>query len=251
MSRARVFSVIPVEGLREITEGDQIGVLLAGATALEDGDIVVIAQKAISKAEGRLRSLADVEPRGEAKRIAAETGRDPRLVELILSESRSVLRATPAALITRTRHGFVCANAGIDSSNVGSEGSVLLLPSDPDASAREIRAQIRAACGHDVGVVVADSFGRAWRIGQTDVAIGAAGVQVTDDWRARSDAYGRELTATEVAIADQLAAAADLAREKDAGVPAVIIRGLARLVTEDDGPGATALRRAEADDLFT
>ena len=249
--RARGFSVIPVGGLGEITEGDRPGALIAASATLEEGDVVVVAQKVVSKAEGRLRSLTDVEPGAEAERIAAETERDPRLVELILNESRAVVRATRAALITRTDHGFVCANAGIDASNVPGDETVLLLPADPDASARSIRSDLEQATGHRLGVIVGDSFGRPWRIGQVDVAIGAAGVRAADDWRGRVDGHGRKLRATEIAIADQLAAAADLAREKDSGVPAVVIRGLGHLVTDEDGPGAAALRRAEADDLFT
>lgn len=251
MSQAHAFSVFPVQGLGEISEGDRLGMLIARSAVLTKGDIVVIAQKVVSKAEGRMRLLTDVKPGAEAARIAAETERDPRLVELILNESRSVLRSTPTALITRTHHGFVCANAGIDLSNVPGDDTVLLLPADPDRSAREVRSQLQEACGCSVGVVIADSFGRAWRIGQTDVAIGAAGIQVADDWRGRVDRHGRELNATAVAVADELAAAADLARAKDGGVPAVVIRGVGHLVTAEDGPGAGALRRDPSDDLFT
>lgn len=248
---ARPFSVVPIGGLGEVTEGMRLGALIAESADLEAGDVIVVSQKVVSKVEGQMRSLADVDPGDEAKRIATETGRDPRLVELILAESTSVLRATPVALITRTHHGFVCANSGVDASNVPRDDHVLLLPADPDRSAREIRAHILEASGHQVGVVIADSFGRAWRIGQADVAIGAAGVEVSEDWRGRVDAYGHELSATEVAVADELAAAADLARAKDAGVPAVIIRGLGHLVTTEDGPGAASLRRAAEDDLFS
>lgn len=244
------FEVIPVTGLDEVDEGARIGELVAKALPLTDGDIVVIAQKVVSKAEGRLRRLGEVAPGAEATRIAGETGRDPRLVELVVSESRAILRATEQALIARTHHGFVCANAGIDGSNVGEEDAVLLLPADPDRSAREIRSQLRRATGRHVGVVVGDSFGRPWRIGQADVAIGAAGIHVADDWRGRTDSHGRELRATEVAVGDQLAAAADLARSKNARVPAVVIRGLAHLLTEEDGSGAATLRRAEEHDLF-
>jgi coenzyme F420-0:L-glutamate ligase/coenzyme F420-1:gamma-L-glutamate ligase len=144
----------------------------------------------------------------------------------------------------------VCANAGVDASNVPEDSCVALLPEDPDASARRLRDELRAVTRASLGVVVADSFGRPWRLGQTDVAIGCAGVAVLDDWRGRRDRAGRELAVTEIAVADELAAAADLARDKAAGVPAVIVRGAERFVTTDDGPGARALRRAEADDLF-
>lgn len=250
MSAGRGFTVMPVEGIGEVGEGDRVGDLIAAALTLEGGDIIVVAQKIVSKSEGRLRELAGVTPGPEARRLAEETGRDPRLVELILAESRAVLRAVPRALIVRTHHGFVCANAGIDASNIAERGGVLLLPADPDSSARGIRAQLEAAAEQTVGVVVADSFGRAWRIGQADIAIGAAGIRVADDWRGRPDRHGRKLSATEIAVADQLAAAADLARAKDAGVPAVVIRGLGHLVTVEDGPGAEALRRTEEQDLF-
>lgn len=213
---------------------------------IHDGDVVVVAQKIVSKAEGRLRALADAEPGDRARQIAAAQDKDPRLVQVILDESREVLRAERGVLICETHHGFVCANAGVDLSNAPGDEVAVLLPVDPDESAR----RLRAAIGKRVGVIVSDSFGRAWRIGQADVAIGAAGVVVTDDWRGRADAEGRELQATEVAVADELAAAADLARAKDSGEPVVVIRGAERHVTSDDGPGAVAVRRARAMDLF-
>ena len=153
-------------------------------------------------------------------------------------------------LIVETNGGLVCANAGIDSSNVGAEGEVMLLPEDPDASARRLRAGIAAVTGLRVAVVVTDSFGRPWRVGQTEVAIGCAGIDPLDDWRGRRDRDGRELAATEVALADEIAAASDLPRDKDSGIPVVIVRGLGDRVSDGDGPGAAALRRAEADDLF-
>jgi coenzyme F420-0:L-glutamate ligase/coenzyme F420-1:gamma-L-glutamate ligase len=177
-------------------------------------------------------------------------GNDPRLVQLALDQSRAVIRAAPGALITETSAGWICANAGIDASNVEREGWVALLPEDADASARRIRSEIRAAYGASPAVVVADSFGRPWRLGQIDVAIGCAGIVPLDDWRGRRDSHGRELAATAIASVDQIAGAADLAREKDSGEPGAVISGLARLVTEEDGPGAAALRRPEAEDLF-
>jgi len=239
----------PVAGLPEIGSGDRLGRLIATAAALRGGDIVVIAQKVVSKAEGRQRRLADVEPSARARSLAAELGKDPRLVELILAEARRIIRAE-RVLIVETRAGLVCANAGIDSSNVPGEDEVLLLPADPDASARRLRAEIEAASGSRVAVVISDSFGRPWRVGQTDVAIGCAGLDPLDDRRGSPDRDGRELRATEVAIADQLAAAADLCRDKAAGLPAAIVRGLADRVTAADGPGAAALRRDPAADLF-
>lgn len=187
-----------------------------------------------------------MEPGDRAHEIAAAQDKDPRLVQAVLDESSEVLRAERGVLICETRHGFVCANAGVDLSNAPGDDVAVLLPQDPDESAR----RLRAAIGRRAGVIVSDSFGRAWRIGQADVAIGAAGVVITEDWRGRTDAQGRELQSTEVAVADQLAAAADLARLKDSREPVVVIRGAERHVTDDDGPGAAALRRARAMDLF-
>jgi coenzyme F420-0:L-glutamate ligase/coenzyme F420-1:gamma-L-glutamate ligase len=244
--------VLGVGGLPEIEEGMALGALIAERAELRDGDAVVIAQKVVSKAEGRVRRLSSVAPDAEARRLAAELNKEPALVQLILEESTEVLRAERGVLITETHHGFVCANAGIDSSNLPEEGTVCLLPKDPDASARRIRTEITAAVAEElrVGVVVSDSFGRAWRLGQAEVAIGCAGLQPLDDWRGRRDAHGRELEATLIAIADEAAAAADLIRGKDSNVPAVIVRGLDRFVSSDDGPGAAALRRSRDEDLF-
>ena len=242
MSEVRV---VPVVGLPEFGPGMAIGAEIAARAEVRDGDVVVVSQKVVSKAEGRVRRLAEVEPGEEAEGLATELGKAPELVELILAESREVLRAERGVLITETRHGFVCANAGVDSSNLPA-GTVSLLPEDPDASARRIRKEIRAAAG----VVVADSFGRAWRLGQAEVAIGCAGIAPLDDWRGRADAGGHELEATLIAIADEAASAADLVRDKSSRTPAAIVRGLDRYVTVEDGPGATALRRPRDEDLF-
>jgi coenzyme F420-0:L-glutamate ligase/coenzyme F420-1:gamma-L-glutamate ligase len=242
--------VVPVTGLPEIEEGANLGELIADRAELRDGDVVVIAQKAVSKAEGRIRRLSSVLPSAEGRRLAAVLGKEPALVELILEESREVLRAERGVLIVETHHGFVCANAGIDSSNLAEPETVSLLPEDPDASARRIRAEIREATGKAPAMIVADSFGRAWRLGQAEVAIGCAGLPPLDDWRGRRDAGGRELEATLIAIADEAAAAADLVRGKDSGVPVVLVRGLDRFVTRDDGPGAAPLRRPRGEDLF-
>jgi coenzyme F420-0:L-glutamate ligase/coenzyme F420-1:gamma-L-glutamate ligase len=230
----------------EVREGDAVGALIAARTELQDGDVVVISQKVISKAEGMVRRLAEVEPSERAIELGKRLGKEAELVELVLSESREVLRAERGVLITETHHGFVCANAGIDTSNLPEDGTVCLLPKDPDASARAIRAELPAR----VGVVIADSFGRAWRLGQAEVAIGCAGLAPIDDWRGREDAGGRELSATVIAVADEVAAAADLVRVKDSGVPAAVVRGLARYVLAEDGPGASALHRPRSDDLF-
>jgi coenzyme F420-0:L-glutamate ligase/coenzyme F420-1:gamma-L-glutamate ligase len=242
--------IIGVGGLPEVTEGMRIGELVAEHARLADGDVVVISQKIVSKAEGRIRRLSSVLPGGEARRLAAVLGKEPALVELILEQSREVLRAERGVLITETRHGFVCANAGIDSSNLPEPDTVCLLPEDPDASARRIRAEIREATGTSIATIVSDSFGRAWRLGQAEVAIGCAGISPLDDWRGRQDASGRELEATLIAVADEAAAAADLVRDKTSGVPVAIVRGLDRFVTANDGPGAAALRRPRDEDLF-
>jgi coenzyme F420-0:L-glutamate ligase/coenzyme F420-1:gamma-L-glutamate ligase len=216
--------------------------------------VLVVAHKVVSKAEGRLRRLADVEPSPRALELAAPLtgsaqGKDPRVVQVVLDESAELLRAERGVIISVTRHGFVCANAGVDASNAPA-GEVVMLPLDPDRSARELRARIAELRGVRPAVVVTDSFGRAWRTGQTDVAIGAAGVIPVDDWRGRADSHGRELRATAIAVADSIAGAADLARTKDSRRPAVLISGLAHLVTADDGPGAGPLRRERDQDLF-
>ena len=238
--------VIPVAGLPEFVAGMEVGAEIAARAALESGDVVVISQKIVSKAEGQVRRLSSVLPGAEARKLAAVLGKEPALVELILEESSEVLRAERGVLIVETKHGFVCANAGIDSSNLPDPDTACLLPEDPDASARRIRSEIGAA----VAVVISDSFGRAWRLGQAEVAIGCAGLAPLDDWRGRQDGSGRELEATLIAVADEAASAADLVRAKDSGVPAVIVRGLDRHVSGEDGPGAAALRRPPAEDLF-
>jgi coenzyme F420-0:L-glutamate ligase/coenzyme F420-1:gamma-L-glutamate ligase len=240
-----------VAGLPEIADGAVLGELIAARAELADGDVVVISQKVVSKAEGQVRKLSSVIPGSEARRIAAAIGREPALVELVLEESAEVLRADErGVLIVETRHGLVCANAGIDSSNLPERDTVCLLPEDPDASARRIRAEIGAASGATVGIVISDSFGRAWRLGQAEVAIGCAGLAPLDDWRGRHDAGGRELEATLIAIADEAASAADLVRDKASGIPAAVVRGLGHHVSAEDGPGAAALRRPRKEDLF-
>jgi len=227
-----------------------VGAEISAHAKLSDGDVVVVSQKAVSKAEGRIRRVSSALPGGEARRLAATLGKEPALVELILAESSRVLRAERGVLITETHHGFVCANAGIDSSNLPDPDTVSLLPENPDASARRIREDIRTASGMTVAVIVSDSFGRAWRLGQAEVAIGCAGVEPLSDWRGCRDAGGRTLEATAIAVADEAAAAADLVRDKDSGIPVVIVRGLDRFVSDGDGPGAAALRRPPEDDLF-
>ncbi len=237
-----------IAGLPEVAPGDDLAALLAAALPqpAEPGDIVVLAHKVVSKAEGRLVRLADVEPSARAAELARGHDKDPRAVEVVLRESAEVLRAERGVLISRTRHGFVCANAGVDASNAGDPDTLVLLPVDPDASARRLRAALPSR----PAVVITDSFGRAWRHGQVDVAIGIAGLAPLEDWRGRPDAAGRLMRATWLAVADMVAAAGDLVRTKDAGTPAALVRGLGRHVTQDDGPGAAVLLRGPDEDLF-
>jgi coenzyme F420-0:L-glutamate ligase / coenzyme F420-1:gamma-L-glutamate ligase len=247
--------VIPVEGLPEVQPGDPVGELLTRATtaagvALAAEDVVVVSQKIVSKAEGRVVGLDEVEPGERATDLAGRLDKDPRLVELILRESADVVRAERDVLIVEGRGGWISANAGIDASNVPGADRVTLLPEDADASARRLRAELCGVAGVAPAVVIADSFGRPWRLGQVDVAIGCAGLVAVDDWRGRHDRQGTELAATAIAVADEVAAAADLVRTKGDGVPAAIVRGLGRLVIPDDGPGTAPLRRPKEDDLF-
>lgn len=256
-----MLSAVPWERLPEVEPGADLGELIwwtishrrpAGThptpERLEDGDILVIAHKVVSKAEGRVRSLADVVPTQRAIELAA--GRDPRLVQVVLDETREIVRAAPGVIVCETHHGFVCANAGVDQSNVPGDDAVLMLPLDPDASARAIRARLKELTGVAPGIVITDSFGRAWRSGQSDVAIGLAGVQALDDWRGRRDATGREMHATVIAVADLIAGTADLARRKDAAQPVVLVRGAEEYVTAEDGPGVKPLLRERSLDLF-
>lgn len=240
-------------GLPEVRPGDDLAELIAdalGGDELRDEQLVAIAHKVVSKAEGAIVELATVTPSERARALAREQDKDPRAVQVVLDESREVLRAERGVLICRTRHGFVCANAGVDASNVSSPETLVLLPRDPDASARRIRARLHDLTGHTPAVLISDSFGRTWRHGQLDVAIGLAGMQPLDDWRGRTDAAGLELQATWLAVADAAAAAAETARAKDSREPVVIIEGIERYITREDGPGAGALLRTPQEDLF-
>ena len=218
--------ILPVEGIPEVREGDDVAALVAERIRLEDGDVVVVAQKVVSKAEGRVVRLDELEPSAQARELAGPDG-DPHRLEAILRESERLVRVRGSLVIAATRHGFVCASAGVDASNTGEAGALVLLPLDPDASARRIRARLRELAGVDVGVVVADSFGRAWRQGTTNVAIGASGVPVLVDHAGQVDAVGYELHATVIAVADELASAAELVMGKLDGVPVAIVRGFA------------------------
>jgi coenzyme F420-0:L-glutamate ligase / coenzyme F420-1:gamma-L-glutamate ligase len=240
-------SVLALPGIPEVREGDDLAQLIRDTgIELRPTDVLCVAHKVVSKAEGRVRRLADVHPGHQATEMAALAGKDPRHVQAVLDEAAVVVRAVGGHLICRTRHGFVCANAGVDRSNTGIDDAVVLLPEDPDASARALRTALGCA------VVITDSFGRAWRVGQAEVAIGVAGLAPLDDWRGRADTRGRTLAATHIAVADQAASAADLARSKDSAEPAVRIRGLERFVLPpgEDGPGSAALVRAAEHDLF-
>ncbi len=246
-------------GLPEVRPGGDLAALIATALAgqrLRDGQVLAIAHKAVSKSEGAVVALKDVQPSTRAHELAAAAAagasgeRDPRAIQVVLDESQELLRAERGVLICRTRHGFVCANAGVDASNAGEPDTLILLPRDPDASARRIRAGLRELTGASVGVLVTDSFGRAWRHGQLDVAIGIAGMRPLDDWRGRTDSIGLKLKATWLAVADAAAACADLARAKDSREPVVVLDGLERYVTDEDGPGAVELLRALEEDLF-
>ena len=239
--------MIPLRGIPELEKGDDLAALIveaARAAELEDGDVVVVAQKAVSKVEGRVVDLSGVEPSERALELAAET--DPRRLEIILREAREVLRSRPPLVIAETQHGFVCASAGVDASNAKGPDTLVLLPVDPDASAALLRERIRALTGTEVGVVVSDSFGRAWRLGTTDVALGVAGITALLDLDGQRDSLGYELHATQIAVADEIASAAQLVMGKTDGVPAAIVRGL-RL--QGDGLGRD-LVMPRARDLF-
>jgi coenzyme F420-0:L-glutamate ligase/coenzyme F420-1:gamma-L-glutamate ligase len=219
------FRVTPVEGLPELREGDDLAALIGERTELADGDVVVVAQKAISKVEGRVVALADVDASERARELA-DGQADPRRIQVILDEAAELVRVRPPLLIARTRHGFVCGSAGVDASNAPEPETVVLLPIDPDASAAQLRDGLRERSGADVGVIVTDSFGRPWRAATTDVAIGAAGVEVVRDLAGERDPSGYELHATRIAVADEIAGAAQLVFGKLDRVPVAVVRGL-------------------------
>ena len=248
--------VIGVTGIPEVKPGERLGETIAAAaekqgTPIESGDILVIGQKVVSKAEGRLIDLGDVEPSRFAREFAQASGRDARLVELVLRESRAIVRMDPARgiIITETRHGFVCANAGIDTSNIPGHDVVSLLPENPDESAERIREQIEASRpGVSVAVIISDTFGRAWREGQANIAIGVAGMNPFKDYRGAPDTCGRILKATNIAVADELASAAELVTAKVSNIPAAIVRGYP--FSTERATGARTLLRDRARDLF-
>ncbi len=216
--------ILPLLGWPEVGEDDDLAELVARSTELEDRDVVVLAQKVVSKAEGRVVRLDELEPSARARELAGDE--DPRRIEAILGESRRVVRSRPSLLIAETRHGFICASAGVDSSNAPESGMLVLLPLDPDASAARVREGLRDLTGRDVGVVVTDSFGRPWRAGTTDVALGVAGIRPLLDLAGRRDRVGYELRHTQIAVADEIAGAAELVMGKIDGVPGAVLRGL-------------------------
>ena len=238
--------VVPLRGIAELEEGDDLGALLVTAAAdvggFEPHDVVVVAQKAVSKVEGRVVDLAGVEPSHRARELAADE--DPRRIEVILRESREIVRTRPPLVIAETPHGFVCASAGVDASNAKGHDTLVLLPIDPDASAQRLRNCIRELTDIDVGVIVSDSFGRAWRRGTTDVALGVSGIVAVRDHKGERDSMGYELHATEIAIADEIAGAAQLVMGKTAGIPGAIVRGLKAV---GDGRGSDLIMPRERD----
>jgi coenzyme F420-0:L-glutamate ligase / coenzyme F420-1:gamma-L-glutamate ligase len=235
--------VIPIRGIPELEEGDDLGALVVGAApGFEEHDVLVVAQKAVSKVEGRVVDLAEVVASQRAVELAADT--DPRRLEVILREARDVVRARPPLVIAETRHGFVCASAGVDASNAKGPDTLVLLPLDPDASAAGLRERIRELTGAQIGVVVSDSFGRAWRSGTTDVALGVAGLTALLDLDGQKDSAGYELHATQIAVADEIAGAAQLVMGKLDGIPAAIVRGLR---VPGDGRGSDLVMPRERD----
>jgi coenzyme F420-0:L-glutamate ligase/coenzyme F420-1:gamma-L-glutamate ligase len=234
--------ILPLRGIPEVTEGDDVAELVTQAVELEDDDVVVLAQKIVSKAEGRIVRLDDVEPSERARELAGD--QDPRRTEVILGEAKRIVRVRPPLLIVETRHGLICASAGVDGSNAPEPGTVVLLPKDPDASAARIRARVHELTGRTVGVVITDSFGRPWRQGTIDVAIGAAGVTTLLDLRGRRDRVGYELHATQIAVGDEIASAAELVMGKLDGVPGAVVRGLG---LSGDGRAADILIPEERD----
>ncbi len=216
--------ILPLLGWPEVREGDDLAALVAGSVELEDRDVVVLAQKVVSKSEGRVVRLDEFEPSAAARELAGDE--DPRRIEAILRESARVVRSRPPLVISETRHGFICASAGVDSSNAPEAGMLVLLPVDPDASAARVRERLLELTGRAVGVVVTDSFGRPWRAGTTDVALGVAGIRPLLDLAGQRDRAGYELRHTEIAVADEIAGAAELVMGKLDGVPGAVVRGL-------------------------
>ena len=246
------FRVIGVTGMPEVREGDDLPSLILGAseaqgTPVEDGDILVVTQKVVSKAEGAVVDLKQVEPSELAKTLAADWDKDPRHVEVVLQESRRIVRMDHGVLITETRHGFICANSGVDASNLPGEDLVCLLPKDPDASAKRILDAIQQRTGHTVAVIISDTFGRPWRGGTTDIAIGTAGMDPLKDYRGMPDRYGRTLRVSVAAVADEVTGAAELVTGKNQAIPVTLVRGFRY---EESTGGSKGLIRDPSLDMF-
>ncbi len=238
--------LLPVAGLPEIAPGDDLAGMIAGAIELIDGDIVVVTSKIVSKAEGRIIDLVDVSPSPFAVEWGSRWDKDPRVVEVVLSESKRIVRQIGPVLITETRHGLVCANSGVDQSSSGAHGRVVVLPEDPDASARRIRDGLRATSGVEVAVIVSDTFGRPWREGQTDVAIGIAGMRPLRSYIGEVDPHGHEFRVQELCVADEVASAAELVKGNTSRVPVAVVRGFDHEV-DDEATMAPVIRDAERD----
>ena len=252
MSSHPEFRIIGVTGMPEVEEGDDlVGLILiaseAQGTPIEDRDIVVVTQKVVSKTEGALVDLKTVVPSELAKTMAADWDKDPRHVEVVLQESRRIVRMDHGVLITETKHGFICANSGVDASNVPGEDMLCLLPKDPDASAQGIREAIRQRTGHTVAVIISDTFGRPWRDGTTDIAIGTAGIDPLKDYRGEADQFGRTLRVSVAAIADEVTGAAELVTRKNQAIPVTLVRGFQY---EESAGGSETLIRDASLDMF-
>ena len=246
------FRVFGLTGIPEVTAGDDLaGLVLEAArgqgTPLQDGDILVVTQKVVSKAEGRTVDLRQVQPSPFAQALAAQWDKDPRHVEVVLRESRRIVKMDRGVIITETRHGFICANAGVDGSNVPGEHCLTLLPEDPDGSARRLRQEIKERTGVTVAILISDTFSRPWRSGTTDIALGSAGINPLKDYRGLEDRYGNILRVSVAAVADELTGAAELVTRKTSGIPVVVVRGLEYETAPDS---AQALVREAALDLF-
>lgn len=244
--------LIGLEGMGEVRPGDSVGRLICDACARErveinDDDVLVVAQKIVSKSEGRTINLKEIRPSARAHELGRQLDKEPELVEVILGESRRIIRSGGRALIVETHHGFICANAGVDQSNVGLRQAALL-PEDPDRSAREVRTEIERCLGKSPGIVISDSFGRPWRLGTVDVAVGIAGIKPIKDERGAQDRHGYQLKAAVAAVADEIAAAAELVMGKRDGIPVVIVRGYQSEKKEEGS--VRELLRPETEDLF-
>jgi coenzyme F420-0:L-glutamate ligase / coenzyme F420-1:gamma-L-glutamate ligase len=246
-----LLTIIPVKGIPDIESGDNLGEIIVSRLKdqeeeFQDGDVTIVSQKIVSKAEGRVVNLSKVTPSPFASFVAKEAGKDPRQVEIILRETRKIVRMKAGHLITETRHGFICANAGVDTSNVSkSKDFVTLLPLDPDASADRITNTIRKLTGKTIPVIITDTFGRAWRMGQVNFAIGISGMKPIHDYRGTRDVYRHTLHVTEIAVADELASACELVMNKTDKIPAALVRGYK--IRRGRGSGKDLLRPEEMD----